>query len=126
MDSSINKINFKNIIIKFFAILSAILIFTFLDWIVHQSFSFLAVPKEYFTNKIIYGVLWAFLASLVFRKKSIPVQAALITIITVALLQVRYFLYGYSWLFQIVIIPMHLILLYLALLISLKLFSRIK
>ncbi len=121
-----NKLNFKNLSIRFLAILSAILIFTFFDWIVHNSTTFLTVPREYFTNKIIYGTIWAFLAFLIFRKKSIQMQAVLITIITVALLQIRYFLYGYSWLFQIIVIPMHLIFLYLALLISLKLFSRIK
>ncbi|MBI5001873.1 hypothetical protein HZC31_00645 [Candidatus Woesearchaeota archaeon] len=80
----------------------------------HQSSQMLEVPLWYFTNKILYGTLWACLAGLFVTKLSIPKQAAVITIVTVTLLQIRYLLYGYPVLFHLIVFPEHLFFLYVA------------
>ncbi|VVB80829.1 Uncharacterised protein [uncultured archaeon] len=115
----------KPFILRFICILAAVLVFTFFDWIVHSSFEALAVPSWYFRNKIIYGTIIAFVASLVFRKVSIPKQAALITIFTVGLLQIRYALYGYPWWFHVIVLTEHAIFLFITSFVALKILSRL-
>ncbi len=92
----------------------AVLLFTFFDWVLHQSNSALDVPSWYFTNKIMYGTLWACVTSFFVQKYSLKIQAVLITVITVSLLQIRYLLYGYPLEFHAIIFPAHLVLLYFA------------
>lgn len=118
------RITLKETILQLVFMLAAVLVFTFFDWIVHNSWDYLAVPTQYFTHKIAYGTLWAFLASLIFRKQSIPAQAAWITVITVGLLQIMYALYGYPLLFHIVVVTEHLFFMYLATYFSLKLVKK--
>lgn len=118
------RITLKETILRFIFMLAAVLVFTFFDWIVHNSWSYLAVPSLYFIHKMEYGTLWAFLASLVFRKQKIPAQAAWIAIITVGLLQIMYILYGYPLLFHVIVLTEHILFMYLATYFSLKLLMR--
>lgn len=121
------KLTFKEIVLRFALMLAAVLAFTGLDWFVHQSHPTLSVPSWYFTNKILYGTLWAFLSSLTFRTQGIPKQAALITFITVSLLQINYIMSGYYTLFfHAVVYTEHLVFLYLTSFIALKTLSRIR
>lgn len=119
------KLTFKEVLLRFVFLLGAVLVFTFFDWIVHSSWSYLEVPGFYFMNKIIYGTLIAFLASLAFRKPSIPKQAAIITLVTVGLLQVRYILYGYTLLFHVIIVAEHLFFMFFSTWGALKLLEKV-
>ncbi len=114
----------KPFILRFLLIFAAVLVFTFFDWIVHSSFEALAVPSWYFRNKIIYGTIIAFVVSLFFRKTAIPKQAALITIFTVVLLQIRYALYGYPLYFHIIVLAENFVFLFIASFAALKVLEK--
>lgn len=115
----------KNISLRITAMFLAVLVFTFFDWMVHSSFSYLAVPTWYFRNKIIFGTLYASLASLIFKKGSVNKQAIIITAITVSLLQIRYALYGYPLLFHLIVLSEHFVFMYFASLCALKIIVKI-
>ena len=109
-----------------FFLLGAIFVFTFFDWLVHQTSPILEVPSWYFRNKIIFGTVWACISGFFVLKYSIKIQAAIITIVTVTLLQLRYFFYGYSWEFHAIIFPAHMILLFASSYLALQLERKMK
>ena len=115
----------ENILLRFVLIVIAVLVFTFFDWIVHSSSAYLAVPGYYFKHKIIYGTLWACIASLVFRKVEIKKQAFLITAITVGLLQLNYIYLGFPLLFHLIIVTEHFFFMYLATYFALKMLKKL-
>ncbi len=100
---------------RLLAITCAIFIFTFFDWLVHTNIASLGVPSWYFSHKILYGTLWACLTSFFVQKMPTKKQAGIITIVTVTLLQIRYALWGYPLEFHLVVIPEHLITLFVPL-----------
>lgn len=104
----------KRHIWRSFFLFCAVLLFTFFDWLVHQSSLILEVPLWYFQNKIIFGTLYAVMAGFFVSDYSLKKQAAIITMLTVTLLQIRYFLSGYTWEFHVIIFPVHLIILFAA------------
>jgi hypothetical protein len=120
------KLTGKEAALRLVFMFCAVLVFTFFDWLVHSGWAYLSVPQWYFTNKIIYGTLWAWLVSLFFRKGAIWRQAAWIAGITVILLQIRYILYGYPPLFHAIILPEHFLFLYFASVGALKLLARVQ
>lgn len=119
-------IRYEKIALRFFFILVAILVFTFFDWIFHSSSVYLTVPFWYYKNKIIYGTLWAFLSSIIFRNLKIKKQAFVISIITIFLLQIRYIAYGYPLLFHLIVVIEHFFFLYMTTFFSLKLGEKLK
>ncbi len=102
----------KRHIRRSFFLFGAVLVFTLLDWLVHQASPILEVPSWYFRNKIIFATLYACIIGFFVEKSSLKVQAAMITLITVTLLEIRYISYGYPFEFHAIIFPTHLILLY--------------
>ncbi len=120
------KLTIKEVVLRFVLMLAAVLVFTFFDWIVHSSSAYLSVPSFYFKNKIIYGTLFAFLSSLVFRKLPLKKQSFFITIVTVLLLQIRYVLYGYTLFFHAVVLVEHFIFLWASSYGALKVLERMK
>lgn len=102
----------KRHIRRSFFLFGAVLVFTFFDWLVHQSSPILSVPSWYFRNKIIFGTVYAAIAGFFVSGYSLKKQAAIITLLTVMLLQIRYLLSGYTWEFHAIIFPAHLLLLY--------------
>jgi len=106
--------NIKKYLIQLACMFAAVLVFTFLDYLVHQSSDFLTVPSWYFRNKIIYGTIYVFLISLFVRTLKIHWQALLISFITITLLQIRYYLIGYPSLFHLIIYSEHLIFLFVS------------
>ena len=117
------KLTLKEAIRLFFAMLAAVLVFTFFDWLVHSSSPYLAVPPWYFKNKIIYATLYAFIISLFVRKQTLAKQAAWISGITVVLLQIRYALCGYPLYFHAIVLTEHAIFLYLSSYFALKILN---
>ncbi len=118
------KLALKELVLRFVLMLAAVLVFTFFDWIVHSSWSYLAVPSWYFVHKIEYGTLWAFLSSLIFRKLPLKKQSLFITIIVVGLLQIRYALYGYPLFFHAIVLTEHFIFLWASSYGALKVLER--
>lgn len=119
------RLTWKEAVFRFVLMLAAVLVFTFFDWLVHSSSAYLSVPGFYFKNKIIYGTIFAFLSSLVFRKLSLMKQSLFISLITVGLLQIRYALYGYPLYFHLIVLPEHFIFLWASSYGALKVLGRL-
>ncbi len=115
-----DKLNFKNLAFIFLAVLLIILIFTFLDFLVHQLKEEYSVPSYYFRNKIISGTIIGFIASLVLRKEKLFPKTLMFSLIISALLQIRYFLEGYSLKFVIEFLVFHFVILFVVSLLIFK------
>jgi hypothetical protein len=117
------KINYKNLLRDFFIILGIILLFTFFDYLVHLISHEYSVPTRYFPNKILYGTIFAFISYLFVKNKKPLVKSLIISLITVILLQIRYFLEGYSLYFVILFLFIHFIILFITSFLTFKLLS---
>ncbi|MBI2565154.1 hypothetical protein HYV79_04180 [Candidatus Woesearchaeota archaeon] len=106
-------LSWKKIFFEFLASFVIILLFTLIDWLVHQAHWSLSVPPGYFSNKIIFGTIYFFISILIFEKLNYLHKTLVATTITVFLLQIRYIVTGYSLLFHSVIFPAHFIILFL-------------
>lgn len=110
----IKNINFKKILLSFVETLGIVLIFTLVDYFLHQGDSEYSVPSRYFVNKIIFGTIIGFIVLVILRKFK-PVFKSLIFSATVAiLLQVRYYIEGYSLDFVITFLVLHFLILFVA------------
>jgi|GEM_PF-4002373 len=71
---------------------------TVIDYIVHQMDPRFSVPDTYFSHKIFYGIFWAFMGYLVFRKRIHTYFQLAVTIAAVpaVLLQTMYFIQGHQ------------------------------
>ncbi len=105
------KIKFKNLILIFLIIFAVILIFAFIDFLLHSLSEEYAVPPRYFPNKIIYGTLYGFFIFLLVRKQSLLMQSILFSLIVDASLQTRYFFEGYLLDFVFLFLILHFIIL---------------
>lgn len=105
------KIKFKNLILVFLIIFAVILIFAFIDFLLHSLSEEYAVPPRYFPNKIIYGTLYGFFIFLLVRKQSLLMQSCLFSLIVDASLQSRYYFEGYPLDFVILFLILHFIIL---------------
>lgn len=121
-----SRINLRKVLYAILAIVIIILLFTLFDAFIHQLGEEYAVPDYYFTNKIIYGTIWALIFYFLFRKWATKlyiksfVFSALISII----LQARYAYEGYSWEFVIEFLFFHLLILWPVSYLVFKLFRR--
>ncbi len=89
------RINYGKILIVFFILLLTIFIFTAIDYYFHTLSEEYAVPGYYFTNKIIFGTIIAFIAYYFVRKMAFWKKSLIISAVTSVLLQARYYLEGY-------------------------------
>ena len=105
------KINLKNIAIIFASILIIILIFTFIDYIVHSLSEEYAVPSYYFKNKIIFGTLWGGVAYFFIRKIKQLYKSLIFSVIVAILLQFGYLIKGYPLSFVLEFLVIHFLIL---------------
>ena len=79
-------------------ILVIICLGTIIDYIVHQMDPRFSVPDTYFSHKIFYGTLWAFMGYLVFRRRIHTYLQLAVTMAAVPaiLLQTMYFIQGHQ------------------------------
>ena len=107
-----SKFNLKNIFSIFIAVLLIILVFAFIDYLIHSLSAEYSVPSYYFRNKIIFGTLIGFFSLLVLRKlKFLPKALAFSAIVSI-LLQIRYFYEGYPLNFVLEFLVIHFIILF--------------
>lgn len=107
-------------------IIGIILVFTFLDYLVHQLSTEYAVPDYYFRNKIIYGSLWAILFYFIIRKwnKGTVLKSLVFSALISIVLQARYAYEGYSWEFVIEFLFFHFFILWIVSGIAFKAFRK--
>ncbi len=103
--------NVKKLLAGFVVILAVILLFTLVDYFIHQLRAEYAVPSWYFRNKIIFGTIIAFITWLFVKTKSPGVKALVISAVTSILLQIRYYLLGYSLDFVLLFLVIHFLIL---------------
>lgn len=104
-----NKI--KNLFLIFLVIFAIILLFAFVDFLLHSLSVEYAVPPRYFPGKILYGTIYGFFIFLLVRKLN-PIMKALIFSMVVAVsLQTRYFLEGYPFDFVFLFLILHFLIL---------------
>ena len=105
------KLDFKKLLIILAIVFGIILIFTFIDYLVHSLSEDYAVPNYYFRNKIIFGTGIGFITYLLFQKKKPFVKALIFSGVIAVLLQIRYFLEGFSLKFVVEFLVFHFLIL---------------
>jgi len=125
MKNKVNKkLEIKNYLIILLIVLLIVLIFTFIDFVVHNLSEEYSVPDYYFRNKIIAGTGIGFITYLFIKKKRLFIKSLIFSAVISILLQIRYFLEGYSLKFVIEFLFFHFLMLLLASLIIFKIFNK--
>ena len=119
------KLRIKDYVYILLMVLLIILIFTFIDFLIHLLSEEYAVPDYYFKNKIIFGTGIGFIAYLVFRKLSLPIKSLAFSVAISVLLQVRYFLEGYSIKFVLEFLLIHFLILLVTSFLIFKLLEKV-
>jgi hypothetical protein len=88
-----------------------VLFFTAGDYLTHLTEEEYSVPMRYYTNKMIYGTLFGFVAYLLIWKRSFWFRVVGFSVVVSVLLQVRYYLEGYSTHFVLLFLGIHFVLL---------------
>ena len=92
-------------------VLIVILIGTAIDWFAHGLSERFAVPEYYFPHKILYGTIIGSIALWVFRHwiRSDRLLAFAVTAAVAVLIQVNYYLQGYSLTFVFLFMAIHFV-----------------
>lgn len=106
------RLSLKLFLIILAAILVLITIFSLIDYFAHSLSEEYSVPGRYFTNKMIFGTLIAFFSYLALRSKSLILKSLFVSALTSLLLQLRYFIEGYSVEFVILFLFIHFLILF--------------
>jgi len=118
------KFKFRNLVLIFASIFIIILIFTLIDVVVHSLSEEYSVPDYYFRNKIIFGTIIGFITYLFIKKNGLFVKSLIFSAVVSILLQIRYFLEGYSLKFVIEFLFFHFLMLLPASLIIFRIFDK--
>ncbi len=105
------KRKIKNLFLIFLVIFAIILLFAFVDYLLHSLSEEYAVPPRYFTNKILYGTIYGFIIFLLVRNQSLFMKSLLFSGTVDVLLQMRYFLEGYPFGFVFLFLILHFLIL---------------
>ena len=108
----ISKAKIKELVLIFVVIFAIILLFVFVDFLLHSLSEEYAVPPRYFPNKIIYGTIYGFFIFLLVRKKNPFIKSLLFSLTVDFLLQTRYFLEGYPFDFVFLFLILHFFILF--------------
>ena len=117
-------VKFRPLILIFLSVFIIILIFTLIDVFVHSLSERYAVPDYYFRNKVIFGTIIGFVTYLVIKNKKLFVKSLIFSAVVSILLQIRYFLEGYSLKFVIEFLFFHFLMLIFVSLICFKIFDK--
>ena len=80
----------------FSVILFIILLFTLVDYFIHLLSEEYSIPPYYFRNKIIFGTIIGLIIHFFIKKQKPLVKSLIFSAMISILLQIRYFLEGYS------------------------------
>ena len=119
------NLKWRKYIYIFLTILFIILVFTFIDFLIHSLSEEYAVPDYYFRNKIIFGTGIGFITCLFIRRKGLLVKSFLLSIVVSLLLQIRYFLEGFSLKFVLEFLLIHFFILFIVSLVIFKFLEKL-
>ena len=114
----------KNYLTILVIVFLVILVFTLIDAFVHSLSEEYSVPDYYFRNKIIFGTIIGLITYLFIKKNSLFVKSLIFSAVVSILLQIRYFLEGYSLKFVIEFLFFHFLMLLPASLIIFRIFDK--
>ena len=107
-----SKLNLRILASIFLTVLLIILIFAAIDYLIHSLSKEYSVPSDYFRNKIIFGTIIGFITYRLIRNQK-PLYISIIFSCAVSiLLQIRYFLEGYSLDFVLLFLLIHFLILF--------------
>lgn len=106
-------IGYERLSVALVLMLEIMLVFTFIDYVVHTISPDYGVPNWYFTQKIIYGTIVAFITYLFIRSKPIVQKSLILSAVISVLLQLRYLILGYSMSFVLMFLVIHFVILYI-------------
>ena len=119
------KLERKKYISIFLVIFLIILIFTFIDFLIHSLKEGWSVPDYYFRNKIIFGSIIGLITYFFVKNKRLLIKSLIFSVVVSILLQIRYFLEGYSIKFVIEFLAIHFIILFVVSLIIFKFLGKL-
>ena len=119
------KLERKKYISIFLVIFLIILIFTFIDFLIHSLKEGWSVPDYYFRNKIIFGSIIGLITYFFVKNKRLLIKSLIFSVVVSILLQIRYFLEGYSIKFVIEFLAIHFIILFVVSLIIFKFLEKL-
>ena len=102
----------KKALVAFAIVLLIILVFTFVDYLVHLLKEEYSVPSYYFRNKIIMGTVIGLVAYYIVRNQKLFLKSLIFSLAVSILLQIRYFIEGYSVSFVLLFLAIHFIILF--------------
>ncbi len=115
-----------NAVYLFIVIFTIIIVFYFFDKYFHSLSDGYSVPQRYFKNKIIYGVIIGYITAFFMQKKKLIWRSLIFSGVVSILLQVRYFIEGYSLNFAVLFLFIHFAILIATSLIIFYLFDKVK
>ncbi len=108
---NVRRLDVKIVGIVLVAVFIIILLFAVGDYFTHLVEEEYSVPGRYFSNKLIYGTLFGFVAYLLFWKRSLWTRVLVFSVVVSVSLQVRYFLEGYHLDFVLLFLGIHFLIL---------------
>jgi len=106
-----SKQTLKKVLIAFVIVLLIILLFAFVDFLIHLLKAEYSVPSYYFRNKIIFGTIIGLVAYYFVRNQKLFLKSLIFSLAVSILLQIRYFIEGYSLSFVLLFLGIHFIIL---------------
>jgi hypothetical protein len=97
-----------------------IVLFALIDYFIHSLSQEYSVPSYYFRNKIIFGTIIGLISLYFIKTKNIYIKSLMFSGIISILLQIRYFIEGYSLKFVLEFLLFHFLILFVVSLIAFK------
>ncbi len=119
------KSGIKKYFSMFLVVLLIILIFTFVDFLIHSLSKEYSVPDYYFRNKIIYGTIIGLIIYFLTRNKKPLIKSLIFSVVVSVLLQIRYFLEGFSLEFVFEFLIIHFLILFIISLLIFKFLEKL-
>ncbi len=110
-----DRLDFGRGVYIIISVLLIILVFAGIDYFVHSlNEADWGVPGYYFTNKIIYGIIWGLVAYFLIRRwKAVKkIRSLIFSVVVAAILQIRYAYEGYSMSFVLLFLVLHFLILW--------------
>jgi hypothetical protein len=101
------EITIKKLIIMLIIAIAVMLISAGIDFLMHNLSSEYSVPSFYFPNKIIFGTIFFFIGLILFGRLHPANKAITTSLIVAILLQIKYFITGYSTDFVFIFLFIH-------------------
>ena len=119
------EFSIKTLVYSFILVLAIILIFAFIDYLFHSTRERWSVPDYYFPHKIIYGTIIGFITYFFVKNQKPLARSLIFSAVISILLQINYYLQGYSKDFVFIFLGIHFIILFITSLFAFNLIKKL-